>query len=93
MSCIGGIGKNPNQKCTFKIISQLWCKKHTKFAEKEIIKWFRRFRALCPRGNLTPDKLDTVYHKLFIGGDASFFVQQARKYFPHSKAIQIISAK
>ncbi len=58
---------------------KLWCKKNTKFAEKEIMKWFRRFRALCPRGNMTPDKLDTVYHKLFVGGDATFFKEQARK--------------
>ena len=50
-----------------------WCKKNTKFAEKEVIKWFRRFRALCPRGNMTRDKLDIVYHKLFIGGEPDYF--------------------
>ena len=53
-----------------------WCKTNTKYAEKDIIKWFKRFRALCPRGNMTKDKLDIVYHKLFVGGDSHFFSEQ-----------------
>jgi hypothetical protein len=32
-----------------------WCKKNTKFSEKEIIKWFKRFRTMCPRGDMTLD--------------------------------------
>jgi len=30
-----------------------WCKRNTKYSEKDIIKWFRRFRTLCPRGDMT----------------------------------------
>jgi len=30
-----------------------WCKRNTKFSEKDIIKWFRRFRTLCPKGDMT----------------------------------------
>jgi hypothetical protein len=30
-----------------------WCIKNTKFtSEKEIIKWFKRFRTLCPKGDM-----------------------------------------
>ena len=53
-----------------------WCKAYTKYAEKDIIKWFKRFRALCPRGNMTKEKLDIVYHKLFVGGDSDFLSEQ-----------------
>jgi hypothetical protein len=53
-----------------------WCKTYTKYAEKDIIKWFKRFRALCQRGNMTKDKLDIVYHKLFVGGNSDFFSEQ-----------------
>jgi hypothetical protein len=43
--------------------------------------WYRRFRALCPRGNMTKDKLDIVYHKLFVGGESDFFSKEICRRF------------
>ncbi len=29
-----------------------WCRKHAQFSERDLLKWFRRFREKCPRGAL-----------------------------------------
>lgn len=49
-----------------------WCKKNTKFSEKEIIKWFRRFRTMCPRGDMTIDHVKCYFNYSFIFNITNF---------------------
>ena len=63
-----------------------WCKANTKFGEKDIIKWFRRFRSICPRGDMTRENLAAVYHKIFIGGgESDFFSKEIFRRFDTAK--------
>jgi hypothetical protein len=37
-----------------------WCLRHTKLSsEKDILKWLKRFRALCPKGTMNIDQVTT----------------------------------
>ena len=49
-----------------------WCKKFTHFDQKEIIKWFKRFRQLTPKGKMTKPELTKAYDKMFIGNGKVF---------------------
>lgn len=50
----------------------LWCKKFTKMNQREIIKWFKRFRLISPKGKMTRAELEDSYEKLFIGHGKAF---------------------
>ena len=49
-----------------------WCKKFTHFDQKDIIKWFKRFRQLSPKGKMTKHELAKAYDKMFIGNGKIF---------------------
>ena len=44
-----------------------WCKKFTQMNQQEIIKWFKRFRLISPKGKMTRAELAASYEKLFNG--------------------------
>ena len=39
----------------------LWCRKHARFAERDLLKWFRRYRTKCPSGDLNIAQFKELY--------------------------------
>lgn len=59
-----------------------WCQKFTRFGQRDIIKWFKRYRSASPKGRMTKDELKTVYGKIYYkGGDAQCFVDTVFKLY------------
>lgn len=43
-----------------------WCLRHTKLSsEKDILKWLKRFRTLCPKGMMNMDQVTTGFYGIF----------------------------
>ena len=40
-----------------------WCRKHTKFSERQLLKWFKKFRAACSNGQMEGEQ----FCNLFVG--------------------------
>jgi len=39
-----------------------WCLKHTKLtSEKDILKWLKRFRTLCPKGQMGMEQVKNIF--------------------------------
>ncbi len=43
----------------------IWCRKHTKFREKTLLRWFRRFRAASKNGEMTREEFLQVFKEAF----------------------------
>ena len=50
-----------------------WCRKYTKFREKLLLKWFRKFRGECPQGTMNKEQLKTLFNMGFPVGDGDVF--------------------
>ena len=46
-----------------------WCRKHARFSEKDLLKWFRRFREKCPKGVMGRKTFMELYKLAFPGAD------------------------
>ncbi|TRY61456.1 hypothetical protein TCAL_06680 [Tigriopus californicus] len=42
-----------------------WCRKHCRFKEKDLLKWFRRFREECPLGTMDKDQFSKLFKTAF----------------------------
>ena len=42
-----------------------WCRKHTKFKEKDLLNWFRKFRAESPTGVMSKAQFKTLFQLAF----------------------------
>ena len=56
-----------------------WCRKFTKFREKDLLKWFRRFRKEIAdsKGEMSAEEFKRLFSVAFPQGDAEIFRQQA----------------
>ncbi len=47
----------------------LWCRKHARFREKDLLKWFRRFREKCPKGTMNKAVFGELFKSAFPMAD------------------------
>ncbi len=46
-----------------------WCRKHARFREKDLLKWFRRFRERCPKGTMNQEEFKPLFKSAFPVAD------------------------
>ncbi len=52
-----------------------WCRKRTRFKEKDLLNWFRRFRTECPKGELAKTEMEKLFKVAFPISNGEFFVE------------------
>ncbi len=46
-----------------------WCRQHARFSEKDLLKWFRRFRERCPKGVMNEKIFKELFKEAFPTAD------------------------
>lgn len=42
-----------------------WCRKHSRFSERDMLKWFRRYRQKCPKGSMSREAFQDLFRTVF----------------------------
>ena len=62
-----------------------FCAAHTKFDEKDILRWFKGFRKDCPSGHLSKVHLSKLFMKVFPEGNGGVFSNNIFRVFDKDK--------